>query len=59
MDFVRLRESKNNLLEVVEPDYPGIPPGTIVKQAPPAGYKVGADTPIALTYSELTGAQAN
>lgn len=39
--------------------YPGIPPGTIVKQSPPAGYKVGADTPIALTYSELTGAQAN
>lgn len=39
--------------------YPGIPPGTIVKQAPPAGYKVGADSPIALTYSELSGAQAN
>ncbi len=35
-----------------EVDYPGIPPGTIVKQNPPAGYKVTIDTLIGLYYSK-------
>lgn len=39
--------------------YPGIPPGTIVKQMPPAGYKIAQDGSIALTYSELSGASAS
>lgn len=33
-------------------DYPGIDAGTIVKQSPPAGYKVTADTYISLYYSK-------
>lgn len=33
-------------------DYPGIPAGTIVKQTPPAGYKVSFDTYIGLYYSK-------
>ncbi len=32
-------------------DYPGVPAGTIVKQNPPAGYKVSMDTFIGLYYS--------
>ena len=35
-----------------EVDYPGIPPGTIVKQNPPAGYKVTMETYIGLYYSK-------
>lgn len=31
--------------------YPGITPGTIVKQSPPAGYKITRDTFISLYYS--------
>ncbi len=33
-------------------DYPGIVPGTVVKQSPPAGYKVSANTPISLYFSK-------
>jgi len=33
-------------------DYPGIESGTVVKQSPPAGYKVGRDTAISLYYSK-------
>jgi beta-lactam-binding protein with PASTA domain len=33
-------------------DYPGIAPGTVVKQAPPAGYRVTKDTFIGLYYSK-------
>lgn len=33
-------------------DYPGIAAGTIVKQSPPAGYKVTADFSISLYYSK-------
>jgi len=33
-------------------DYPGIASGTIVKQSPPAGYKVSKDTFISLYYSK-------
>src|SRR5262245_26566259 len=33
-------------------DYPGIPPGTVVKQTPPAGYKLTGDTYIGLYYSK-------
>lgn len=33
-------------------DYPGIEAGTIVKQSPPAGYKVNADSLISLYYSK-------
>jgi eukaryotic-like serine/threonine-protein kinase len=33
-------------------DYPGISPGTVVKQSPPAGYKVSANTPISLYFSK-------
>jgi serine/threonine-protein kinase len=32
-------------------DYPGIAPGTVVKQSPPAGYKVSANSPISLYFS--------
>jgi beta-lactam-binding protein with PASTA domain len=32
-------------------DYPGIIPGTVVKQAPPAGYKISKDTVINLYVS--------
>ncbi len=33
-------------------DYPGVPTGTVVKQNPPAGYKVSMDTFIGLYYSK-------
>jgi beta-lactam-binding protein with PASTA domain len=33
-------------------DYPGIAPGTVVKQSPPAGYKVSSNTPISLYFSK-------
>ena len=33
-------------------DYPGVPSGTIVKQNPPAGYKVSTETFIGLYYSK-------
>lgn len=33
-------------------DYPGIAPGTVVKQSPPAGYKVSTNTPISLYFSK-------
>jgi eukaryotic-like serine/threonine-protein kinase len=33
-------------------DYPGVATGTVVKQNPPAGYKVSADTFIGLYYSK-------
>ena len=33
-------------------DYPGIAQGTVVKQSPPAGYKVSANTPISLYFSK-------
>jgi serine/threonine-protein kinase len=33
-------------------DYPGVPAGTVVKQNPPAGYKVSMDTFIGLYYSK-------
>jgi eukaryotic-like serine/threonine-protein kinase len=33
-------------------DYPGVPAGTVVKQNPPAGYKVSTDTFIGLYYSK-------
>ena len=33
-------------------DYPGVEPGTVVKQNPPAGYKVSVDTFIGLYYSK-------
>ena len=35
-------------------DYPGIASGTIVKQTPPAGYKITKDTFIGLYYSKQT-----
>ncbi len=33
-------------------DYPGIVPRTVVKQSPPAGYKVSSNTPISLYFSK-------
>jgi serine/threonine-protein kinase len=33
-------------------DYSGVVPGTIVKQSPPAGYKVSTNTPISLYFSK-------
>jgi serine/threonine-protein kinase len=33
-------------------EYPGVPSGTVVKQNPPAGYKVSMDTFIGLYYSK-------
>jgi beta-lactam-binding protein with PASTA domain len=33
-------------------EYPGITPNTIVKQTPPAGYKVSKDSYIGLYYSK-------
>jgi beta-lactam-binding protein with PASTA domain len=33
-------------------DYPGVPAGTVVKQNPPAGYKVSIETFIGLYYSK-------
>lgn len=33
-------------------DYPGVTPGTVVKQAPPAGYKIGKDTVISIYVSK-------
>ncbi len=35
-----------------EVDYPGVATGTVVKQNPPAGYKVSVDTFIGLYYSK-------
>jgi beta-lactam-binding protein with PASTA domain len=31
--------------------YPGVPPGTIVRQQPPGGFQVGAADPISLEVS--------
>jgi eukaryotic-like serine/threonine-protein kinase len=47
-----LREAGLRLGSSQEVDYPGIPEGTIVKQTPPAGYKVSGDTLIGLYYSK-------
>jgi len=46
MDFARLRESKNNLLEVLEPDYPGIPAGVKRRMGKSVRMAVGAALPL-------------
>jgi hypothetical protein len=46
MDFSIIRESKNNLLEVVEPDYPGIPAGVKRRMGKSVRMAVGAALPL-------------
>ncbi len=46
MDFSQIRESKNNLLEVVEPDYPGIPAGVKRRMGKSVRMAVGAALPL-------------
>jgi eukaryotic-like serine/threonine-protein kinase len=47
-----LREAGLRVSSSQPVDYPGIPEGTVVKQTPPAGYKVTLDSYIGLYYSK-------
>jgi len=49
-NYFRSAGLRVGLTQAVE--YHGIEPGTVVKQAPPAGYKVSTDTLIGLYYSK-------
>jgi hypothetical protein len=54
-DLSLLRESKNNLLEVTEPDYPGIPPGVKRRMGKSVRMAVGAALPLLVDYPAPDG----
>ena len=54
-DLSRIRESKNNLLEVTEPDYPGIPPGVKRRMGKSVRMAVGAALPLLEDYPAPEG----
>ena len=45
-DISELRESKNNMLEVIEPAYPGIPAGVKRRMSKSVRMAVGAALPV-------------
>jgi len=54
-DLMQIRESKNNLLNVVEPDYPGIPPGVKRRMGKSVRMAVGAALPLLQKYPQPDG----
>ena len=54
-DLSRLRESKNNLLEVIEPAYPGIPAGARRRMGKSVRMAVGAALPLLEKYPQPDG----
>ena len=54
-DLSQLRESENNLLEVKEPDYPGIPPGARRRMGKSVRMAVGAALPLLENYPSPDG----
>ena len=54
-DLSQIRESKNNLLKVVEPDYPGIPAGVKRRMGKSVRMAVGAAFPLLEKYPQPDG----
>src|SRR5579863_101756 len=54
-DLTQIRESGNNLLNVVEPDYPGIPPGVKRRMGKSVRMAVGAALPLLQKYPQPDG----
>jgi Beta-ketoacyl synthase, N-terminal domain len=55
VDLTQIRESKNNLLEVIEPAYPGIPAGARRRMAKSVRMAVGAALPILEKFPQPNG----
>jgi hypothetical protein len=54
-DLTRIRNSENNLLNVVEPDYPGIPAGVKRRMGKSVRMAVGAALPLLQKYPQPDG----
>ena len=54
-DLTQIRESENNLLNVVEPDYPGIPAGVKRRMGKSVRMAVGAALPLLQRYPQPDG----
>ena len=54
-DLTQIRESANNLLNVVEPDYPGIPAGVKRRMGKSVRMAVGAALPLLQKYPQPDG----
>jgi hypothetical protein len=54
-DLTQIRESTNNLLSVVEPDYPGIPAGVKRRMGKSVRMAVGAALPLLQKYPQPDG----
>ncbi len=54
-DLTQIRESANNLLSVVEPDYPGIPAGVKRRMGKSVRMAVGAALPLLQKYPQPDG----
>lgn len=46
-----LRSAGLKVTDVSYRSYPGVPPGTVIRQAPPAGYRVNRHSPVTLEVS--------
>ena len=55
VDLTHIRESKNNLLEVIEPPYPGIPPAARRRMGKSVRMAVGAALPILEKFPQPDG----
>lgn len=55
MDLTQIRESVNNLLNVTEPDYPGIPAGVKRRMGKSVRMAVGAALPLLRKYPQPDG----
>lgn len=55
VDLTNIRESKNNLLEVIEPPFPGIPPAARRRMGKSVRMAVGAALPILEKFSQPDG----
>src|SRR6266404_7493262 len=54
-DLSQMRESKNNLLQVIEPEYPGIPAGVKRRMGKSVRMAVGAALPLLEKYPPPDG----
>jgi Beta-ketoacyl synthase, N-terminal domain len=54
-ELSQIRESENNLLEVIEPEYPGIPPGARRRMGKSVRMAVGAALPLLEKYPSPEG----
>src|SRR5450755_1269477 len=54
-DLSQIRESKNNLLEVIEPAYPGIPAGAVRRMGKSVRMAVGAALPLLEKHPQPDG----